>query len=150
MSIDGPLSPDEWAFWDGWMRAQRLLAREVERALESDFGISKAEFAVLVTLAARNDGHMRVTEMATALDWDKSRVAHQLTRMEARGHIIRSESGAAGRRTGVTLTAAGRDLAERAIDGHGRNIRRLVLDRLTAEQSAVISAWSRSLIGQLD
>jgi len=92
---------------------------------------------------------MRVTDLADSLDWDKSRVAHQLTRMEVRGLLERSESGAAGRRTGIALTKSGEEVAERAILGHGRNIRRLALDRLLPEQAAAIGAWSHQLITDL-
>jgi len=141
-----PLSSDEWAFWDTWMQAQRLLVREVDRVLQADFGISKAEFSVLVTLQATPSGEMRVTALAGALDWDKSRVAHLLTRMESRGLLARSESGAAGRRTGIALTQPGRDVAERAILEHGRTIRRLAMDRLSLDQRKAISDWSRTLL----
>jgi DNA-binding MarR family transcriptional regulator len=143
------LSQEEWAFWDAWMQAQRLLAREVDRSLQHDFGISKAEFGILVKLQAAPGGRMRVTDLAESLDWEKSRVAHQLTRMEVRGLLERSESGAPGRRTGVALTKSGEDVVERAIRGHGRNIRRLALDRLSPEQAAAIGAWSHQLITDL-
>jgi DNA-binding MarR family transcriptional regulator len=92
--IAGQLSPEDWEFWDRWMSAQRQLALEVDRRLQRRFGISKAEFSVLVTLSGAAAGEMRVVELAGTLDWDKSRVAHQLTRMEARGLVERVESGA--------------------------------------------------------
>ena len=81
-----------------YRRLSDELATEVDRALQRDFGISKAEFGILVTLQAAPGTRMRVTELADHLDWEKSRVAHQLTRMERRGLLERSESGAAGRR----------------------------------------------------
>ncbi|MFG1906403.1 MarR family winged helix-turn-helix transcriptional regulator [Kribbella sp. NPDC048928] len=145
----GSLSPDEWAFWDIWMQAQRLLAKEVDRVLQRDFGISKAEFGILVKLHAAPDGRMRVTDLADTLDWEKSRVAHQLTRMERRGFLERSEAGAAGRRTGIALTASGTELAARAIRVHADNIRRLAFDRLSPEQAAAIATWSEDLIDHL-
>ncbi|EOD68108.1 MarR family winged helix-turn-helix transcriptional regulator [Amycolatopsis vancoresmycina] len=136
------LEPAEWEFWDTWMRAQRLLARELDRGLQRDCGISKAEFSVLMTLTRP----MRVGELAGALGWEKSRVAHLLTRMENRGLVARIEDGATGRRTGVELTAEGRRAAESAVRAHGANIRRLVFDRLTPDQAAAIRAWSEQLI----
>ncbi|WP_410614615.1 MarR family winged helix-turn-helix transcriptional regulator [Amycolatopsis sp. lyj-109] len=138
------LESAEWAFWDTWMRAQRLLVRELDRGLQRDCGISKAEFSVLVTLTRP----MRVGELADTLDWEKSRVAHLLTRMENRGLVARIEDGATGRRTGVELTGEGRRTAENAVRAHGANIRRLVLDRLTADQAAAIRDWSERLIEQ--
>ncbi|MEV6622428.1 MarR family winged helix-turn-helix transcriptional regulator [Amycolatopsis sp. NPDC051106] len=149
MADAASLSPEEWAFWDAWMRAQRLLAGEVDRVLQRDFGISKAEFSILVTLQGVPDRRMRVTELAGSLGWEKSRVAHQLTRMERRGLLERSEAGAAGRRTGIALTPSGEEAVERAIRGHARTIRRLAFDRLTPEQAAAIGAWSTGLIEHL-
>ncbi|MDX6260797.1 MAG: hypothetical protein QOH84_2485 [Kribbellaceae bacterium] len=149
MSEIGSLSPEEWALWDAWMQAQRLLAKEVDRVLQRDFGISKAEFSILVKLQAAPGGQLRVTDLAESLDWDKSRVAHQLTRMERRGLLERSESGAAGRRTGIALTPSGDELIERAIQGHAANIRRLAFDQLSPAQAASIAAWSKGLIDHL-
>ncbi|WP_290056480.1 MarR family winged helix-turn-helix transcriptional regulator [Amycolatopsis solani] len=149
MADAASLSTEEWAFWDAWMRAQRLLAGEVDRVLQRDFGISKAEFSILVTLRAVPGGRLRVTELAGSLGWEKSRVAHQLTRMERRGLLERSEAGAAGRRTGIALKPSGEEVVERAIRGHARTIRRLALDRLSAEQIAAIGAWSNDLIDHL-
>ncbi|WP_410570780.1 MarR family winged helix-turn-helix transcriptional regulator [Amycolatopsis sp. cmx-4-61] len=140
------MSPEDWAFWDTWMRAQRLLFRELDRALQRDCGISKAEFSVLVALRQP----MRVGELADALGWEKSRVAHQLTRMEKRGLVARTEDGASGRRTGVELTAEGRRLAASATRAHGANVRRLVLDRLTPEQAAAIRSWSEELAERVE
>lgn len=145
-----PLSPEEWAFWGTWMQAQQVLARALDRALQRDFGISKAEFSILVTLHDAPSGCVRVTDLADSLDWDKSRVSHQLTRMERRGLLERSEAGAVGRRTGITLTDDGREAVERAVLGHGTTIRRLALDRLTPEQAAAISAWSRVLLDHVE
>ncbi|MFJ9787557.1 MarR family winged helix-turn-helix transcriptional regulator [Amycolatopsis sp. NPDC101161] len=138
------LEPAEWEFWDTWMRAQRRLAGELDRGLQRDCGISKAEYSVLRTLTRP----MRVGELADALDWEKSRVAHLLTRMENRGLVARIEDGATGRRTGVELTGEGRRTAERATRAHGANIRRLVLDSLTPGQAAAIRAWSEQLLEQ--
>ena len=140
------MGPADWAFWDTWMRAHRLLVRELDRGLQRDCGISKAEFSVLVTLRRP----MRVGELADALGWEKSRVAHLLTRMEKRGLVARTEDGAGGRRTGIELTEEGRRLAGSATRGHGANIRRSVLDHLTPDQVATIRSWSEQLIERVD
>jgi DNA-binding MarR family transcriptional regulator len=144
------LGPEEWEFWDVWMQAQRLLARELDRCLQQDFGISKAEFSVLVTLRQTSGHEMRVGELAESLDWEKSRVSHQLTRMENRGFVERIEAGASGRRTGVRLTASGGQAVENAIHGHAGNIRRYFLDTLTPEQAAAIALWSRQMIERIE
>jgi DNA-binding MarR family transcriptional regulator len=140
--IAGRLSPEDWEFWDRWMSAQRQLALEIDRRLQRRFGMSKAEFSVLVTLLGASSGEMRVIELAGALEWDKSRVAHQLTRMEARGLVERVESGAEGRRTGVRLAREGRRLAEEAVAGHAADVRETFFDAVTPAQLEAIGSWS--------
>ncbi|SEC35645.1 DNA-binding transcriptional regulator, MarR family [Streptomyces sp. 3213] len=144
------LEPEEWEFWDTWMRAQCLITRELERGLQRDCDISKAEFSVLVTLWQAAGREMRVGELSESLDWDKSRVSHQLTRMEKRGFVRRTQYGADGRRAGIGLTAEGRRAARRAVLVHGDNIRRHVLDSLSPEQTALIRAWSEETVDRLE
>ncbi|GAA3286347.1 MarR family transcriptional regulator [Dactylosporangium vinaceum] len=143
------MEPEEWALWNDWMHAQRLLIRELDGLLQRDYGISKAEFSVLVSLQRADGGRLRVGELAESLDWDKSRVAHQLTRMEHR-ELVERTTDAAGRRTGIGLTAKGRSIVEQAVVGHGQNIRRYFFEPATPEQSAAIHAWSRQLIDRIE
>lgn len=144
------LEPEEWELWDTWMRAQRLLTRELERGLQRDCGISKAEFSVLVTLRGASGREMRVGELSESLDWDKSRVSHQLTRMENRGFVERTKYGADGRRAGIRLTAEGRRAAQSALLVHAGNIRSQFLDSLTPEQAEAIRAWSEQVVDRIE
>src|SRR4051794_29957358 len=132
------------------MRAQRALARQLERGLQRDCGISKAEFSVLMALWRASARELRVGELSESLDWDKSRVSHQLTRMEKRGLVERTQYGADGRRAGIELTAEGRRVAQSAILVHGGNIRRHFLDSLTPEQAGLIRAWSEQLVDRIE
>src|SRR3954463_13954441 len=136
MAESGALDPAEWELWHSWTRAQNLLVRELDRGLQRDCGISKAEFSVLMTLQRAGGRELRVGELAEALAWEKSRVAHQLTRMENRGLVARTESRRSGRRVGIGLPAKGRSAVENAILGHADNIRRYFFETLTPEQAA--------------
>jgi DNA-binding MarR family transcriptional regulator len=144
------LEPEEWEFWDTWMRAQRLLTSELERGLQRDCGISKAEFSVLVTLWRASGREMRVGELSESLGWDKSRVSHQLTRMENRGFVKRTRYGADGRRAGIGLTPEGDRAVQSATLVHAANVRRHFLDSLTPEQASVIRAWSEQAVDRLE
>ena len=150
MTRSRTLEPGEWELWDVWMRAQRLLVRELDRGLQRDCGISKAEFSVLVTLSQAPGQQMRVSDLVDSLGWEKSRVSHQLTRMENRGLVRRTEGGTGGRRTGIGLTAEGREAAQRAIRTHAGNIRRYFFDALAPGQAATIRAWSEQTIDRIE
>jgi DNA-binding MarR family transcriptional regulator len=103
-----------------------------------------------VTLLRASGREMRVGELSESLDWDKSRVSHQLTRMERRGFVKRTQYGADGRRAGMGLTAEGLRCAQSAILRHGGNVRRHFLDPLTPEQASVIRAWSEQAVDRLE
>jgi DNA-binding MarR family transcriptional regulator len=150
MAEPRPLEPEQWDLWHTWMQAHRLLTRQLDRDLQRAYGISKAEFSVLVTLHRTPGGQMRVGELAESLDWEKSRVAHQLTRMENRELVIRTGHESNGRRTGIGLTADGRNAVEKALEGHGDNIRRYFFEALTPEQAAAIHEWSRQTVDRMD
>ncbi|MCD9880257.1 MarR family winged helix-turn-helix transcriptional regulator [Streptomyces guryensis] len=129
--------------------AECLLTRELDRGLQRDCGISKAEFSVLVTLWQAPGRELRGGELAESPDWEKSRVSHQLTRMENRGFVERTECGAGGRRAGIGLTGKGRGVVQGAVLVHAGNIRRYFLDSLTPQQAAALRAWSGQLAGRV-
>jgi DNA-binding MarR family transcriptional regulator len=93
---------------------------------------------------------MRVGELAESLGWEKSRVAHQLTRMENRELVNRTDNESNGRRAGIGLTAKGRSAAENAILGHADNIRRYFFETLTPDQAAAIYEWSRQTVDRIE
>ncbi|MEU6356791.1 MarR family winged helix-turn-helix transcriptional regulator [Streptomyces sp. NPDC047072] len=144
------LSPEEWALWDTWMQAQRLLTQELDRGLQRDCGISKPEFSVLITLWQTPNHELRVGELADSLTWEKSRVSHLLTRMESRSLVTPVHAGAPGRRTGVTLTPKGREVAQQALLVHAGNIRHLFFDTITPEQVEVFREWGERMIDRME
>ena len=93
-----------------------------------------ADFSVLVQLSEHVDGRMRVLELARALRWEKSRLSHQLARMQQRGLIERSNCSEDRRGAFVVLTDLGRTTVEAAAPQHVESVRRYLFDELTAEQ----------------
>lgn len=152
MAESRTLEPEEWELWHTWMQAQRLLALELDRRLQRDFGITKAEFSVLVTLHQAPGGQLRVAELVESLAWEKSRVSHQLTRMENRDLVERVDTTPtpSARRTSIALTPKGRTAARTAILGHADNIRRYFLDTLTPDQTTALRTWSEQIVESID
>jgi DNA-binding MarR family transcriptional regulator len=67
--------------------------------------------------------------MTRLLQWEKSRLHHQLTRMCKRAMIERVNG--AGRSSYAVITADGRAAREAAVPAHSRHVRQMVFDRLT-------------------
>lgn len=129
-----------------WTRLNAQLAREM--AADSD--LSMADFSVLVALTDTCAGRTRAFSLAEALQWEKSRLSHQLARMEKRGLIDRTECAEDGRGQLVGVTAAGRGAIEAAAPAHVAAVRRLFLDALSSEQLDALTEISRAALARID
>jgi DNA-binding MarR family transcriptional regulator len=101
----------------------------------------------LSRLANIGKGEMRQQRLAEVMGWDKSRLSHQLTRMQNRKLIERRE--AEKRVVLVVLTGHGREKLEAAWPIHAESVRRNLLDRLSAEQIATLVRIS-NILGEDD
>lgn len=92
-------------------RAMTLVARQltvsVEHRLQTEAGISLPEFEILSALAAAPDHRARAGALGQMLAWEKSRISHQVGRMERKGLIERFSCADDMRGTWVGLTGAG-------------------------------------------
>jgi DNA-binding MarR family transcriptional regulator len=77
---------------------------------------------------------MRMTELADATSQSRSRLSHQITRMENRGLVRRDDCEGDKRGTFTVLTADGMAAIERVAPDHVENVRRHFIDRLTPTQ----------------
>ncbi|TDK93243.1 MarR family transcriptional regulator [Mycolicibacterium phocaicum] len=102
---------------------------EMNRQLQADSGLSLADYDVLVALSD-NDAGMRVSDLAAQIGWERSRLSHQLRRMEERGLTERRPSVEDGRTSNVVLTANGRRAITEAAPGHVDLVRALFFDPL--------------------
>lgn len=121
-----------------WRLIQRLadLATDlVEQRIRAAADLSSAEFEVLRCLVLVPGRHLRQNELAAALGWDKSRLSHQLTRMEHRELVERRKSG---RIHGVAVTRVGVQKFELADSAHVAAVRALLQEHLSsAEREAL-------------
>lgn len=129
------LDAEAVAAWDSYQRMRVRLAGRVNRELSQRTGLSEPDFEVLNALAEAQTESVRALELRCGLEWEKSRLSHQLRRMEQRGLVVRSECAEDNRGSVVTLTSAGRAIVEEARHVNDEAVRRYVIDRLTPEQT---------------
>ena len=120
------------------------------RQLQRDSGLSHQDYQVLVNLSESPAERMRMTELAEAMQWERSRLSHQVARMSTRGLLEREECPQDRRGVFVRLTEAGRRRLEEAAPGHVRAVRRLVFDVLSAEELGVLDGFTEAALVQLD
>lgn len=131
----GKLTSGEASTWRLIQRLSDLATGVVEHQIRSAADLSSAEFDVLRCLVAALDRQLRQNELAALLGWDKSRLSHQLTRMQHRELIDRRKSG---RVHAVAVTRTGVQKFELADNAHVAAVRSLLLEHLSeAEREAL-------------
>ncbi|MBN9111623.1 MAG: MarR family transcriptional regulator [Pseudonocardia sp.] len=124
------LDAREQRAWRGYIAMQAQLNAELHRRMQAESGLSLADFDVLVALTDRASERMRVLELAEALQWEKSRLSHHLSRMQKRGLIEREDCPDDARGAFVLLSAEGRRAIDAAAPPHVAAVRELVFDGL--------------------
>jgi DNA-binding MarR family transcriptional regulator len=136
------LDPDQKAAWDSFIRMRETLIGRLSRLVQSDSGMSAADYLVLAKLTEAG-GRMRVLELARLLEWEKSRMSHQTRRMTQRGLVAREECPDDARGAFVVATPAGYQAIEEAAPIHVEHVRRLFVDALTPEQLSTFGRLSQ-------
>lgn len=143
------LSAPEQRAWVAFLDLWRKLGAGMERQLAGS-GVSGADYQLLVPLAEPPEGPWRPRELASATGWDRSRLAHQLRRMEQRGLITREDCADDGRGTLIRLTDTGRDALRRAAPGHVEWVRTHFIDLLSPDELDTLTAIAERVASKLD
>jgi DNA-binding MarR family transcriptional regulator len=140
---DRGLDAGELALWHAFKRAGESVRAAVGAEITRATGLSDADYGILTRLDDAG-GRLRQQELADSMGWHRSRLSHQLTRMERRGQLGRSAAGGA---VEVVLTDAGRAAADAARPVHAAAVRRHLLDRLPRDRRGELAALLVDLAG---
>ncbi len=130
---DTPLDEREWALWRSFALMSRQLWNRVEQRLQADAGISAADFEILHALSTAENKRVRVGSLGDMLMWEKSRISHQVSRMEKRGLVERVVCEEDLRGTWVGLTAEGTQVLEPALLVFATAVREAYTSRITPD-----------------
>lgn len=133
------LDEQEARAWRAYVISKPLLEYRLHRELVESNDISLVDYEVLVRLAERPGGEMRMSELATETASSKSRISHQIARMESAGLVARSQYSADGRGVVAALTEEGRGTLERSAPTHVAGVREHLIDLLSADERLVLA-----------
>jgi DNA-binding MarR family transcriptional regulator len=117
--------------WRSYIRINQELFGLLGSLVQSESGLSAADYGVLVTLSEAPDGLIRARDLGAELGWDRSRVSHQLARMGTRGMVTREECAEDARGLMVRITPEGRRAIEAAAPAHAEAVQRHFFDHLS-------------------
>lgn len=130
--------------WGGFVVAQARLFGRIEDDLRRRFGLTHAEFEVLLRLTFAPDHRMRLQELSAQSLLSRSGTSRAVDRLARAGLVAREEAAEDRRGAYAVLTAAGRERFGVAAEAHVALVRREFLSRFTdEEQDLLASFWAR-------
>jgi DNA-binding MarR family transcriptional regulator len=147
MTDDSPwLSPAQLRSWLVLTAALTGLPNAVEDQLKRDSALSFFEYSVLAALSVTPGRAMKMSQLASFSYGSPSRLSHAVTRMERAGWVERRTGADSARAVEAVLTDAGKDKVVQAAPGHVTEVRRLVVDVLTAAELAQLENALRKIM----
>jgi DNA-binding MarR family transcriptional regulator len=149
-----PTEPDwlnarEDRAWRAFMHARDQLNAYLNQYLLQDSGLSGADYEILAVLSENPTGHMPAQELGALVQWEKSRLSHQVRRMQERGLIVREANPADGRSAMICLLPAGRQAIQDAAPRHVHNVRRHFTDLFTPAELDTFAALNERVLHHL-
>ena len=143
------LDDEQQRAWRGLLRLGWLLEAAIGRDLARESRLSLADYQVLVALSETAEGRVRMADLAALLLWSRSRLSHQLARMQERGLVDRT--GCQGDRRGAfaVLTDEGRETIVAAAPGHVESIRRHLFAHLRPDQVSALAEVTQTVVEKL-
>lgn len=134
--MGGPKELDdvEAAAWRAFVVFWRQGFPQLERTFRR-VGLNHLEYGFLAVLSERSDGSMPAGELAELAGITSSRLSHRLKQLEAAGDIERRPDPYDRRGVIVAITGQGRDKVDAVFERHLDDVRRLVFDHLSADQT---------------
>jgi DNA-binding MarR family transcriptional regulator len=124
------LSAAQQRTWLNYMQVYHRLEYEMNRQLQAEFGVSLADYTVMNALSGEPGRRLQSSRLATRIGWERSRLSHQLRRMETRRLVERIASKTDGRATDAKLTPQGWRLLQSAAPKHVAWVRTLFFSDL--------------------
>ncbi|MDP3972620.1 MAG: MarR family transcriptional regulator [Candidatus Nanopelagicales bacterium] len=143
------LSDKEQDTWRAFTYMRTELEAELERRLERDGGLSAADYAILVPLSEAPGRKLRPRDLARIAGWEKSRLSHQIRRMESRGLVERQACPDDARGSVVKLTRRGYRAIVAAAPDHVEAVREYVIDALSDSQLTALRRISERILGRI-
>ncbi|MFP3987842.1 MarR family transcriptional regulator [Streptomyces sp. E11-3] len=126
------LTDAEQCAWRTHLDVSRLLMHQLEKDLQP-FGLTNNDYEILVNLSEAADLRMRMSDLATSTLQSKSRLSHQITRMENAGLVRRENCESDRRGLYAVLTDHGLATMQKVAPHHVDSVRRHFIDLIDAD-----------------
>jgi DNA-binding MarR family transcriptional regulator len=138
------LTKDQQANWRAWITTSTLLDEQLSRELQETHGLTITDYEILVRLSETKERSVRMSELADKTLLSRSRLSHQIDRMERAGLVERTVCADDRRGQLCVLTDKGWKTLVAAAPDHVAGVRAHFVDVLTdAEYNALGKALKK-------
>jgi DNA-binding MarR family transcriptional regulator len=130
------LSDDQQRSWRSWLTMNKLLSDVLDRELKAAVGFGLPEYEILVHLSEAPGQGVRMADLAHRTLTSRSRLTHQIDRMERAGWVVRKRCEEDQRGQWAVMTPAGLEVIQRAAPTHVSGVRAHLVDVLGEEFSS--------------
>jgi len=124
------LDEREQKLWRSFVAIERLLPDRLAARLTAEHGLTITDYEIMVRLSESEDRRMRMTELSQITLLSKSRLSHQVNRMEAAGIVRREPCDDDRRGSFAVLTDEGFARLQAAAPTHVEDVRTHFIDIL--------------------
>ncbi|MGW4521580.1 MarR family winged helix-turn-helix transcriptional regulator [Amycolatopsis sp. NPDC004378] len=143
------LNDAEMAAWRSYIVATLRLRQRLHRELAVRHEVSLVDYEVLVCLEMQAGHRMRMSELAVLMGSTKSRLSHQVARLEDAGVVRRARDPEDKRGVITELTEEGMALLRTAAPTHLEGVREHLIDLLSPQEQATIAAAFERVLDHL-
>lgn len=127
------LTAKEQKAWRNWIAVATKLPEALSRDLQATHGLTLTDYEILAHLSESPDRSMRMSELAAATLASRSKLSHQVSRLEEMGLVERRTCAIDGRGQFAHLTNKGWRKIQAAAKDHVSSVRRHLVDVLGRE-----------------
>jgi DNA-binding MarR family transcriptional regulator len=124
--------------WRAYLLGTTLLYERLDRDLRETHDLSLSEYEILVRLSEAPDREVRMAEIASLLNYSRSRITHTVARLERDGLVTRRQCATDGRGVVAALTDKGLGRLVEAAPTHVEGVRAALVDVVSDEELATI------------
>ena len=133
------LNAEEMRAWRAYVIGKQLLDIQLNRDLQEEHQLALADYELLVRLSEAPSGRVRMSALAEQVAASKSRISHQIARMEQAGLVQRQECPGDRRGVFAVITSHGQEVLGNAAPTHVRGVRDNLVDLLSTEERSVLA-----------
>jgi DNA-binding MarR family transcriptional regulator len=143
------LDIEEMRAWRAYVVGKALLDAQLNRDLQEEHQLVLTDYELLVRLSEAPGGQVRMSALAGQVASSKSRVSHQIGRMEKAGLVHRQESPGDRRGVLAVLTTYGQEVLRSAAPTHVRGVRENLIDLLSDQERFMLAEVFERVISHL-